>query len=150
MKNQVDKQDIKAAKDELLRLTQSFCKQYLNNEYEMLSKKMIDKLSRKRQVPFLSGRREIWAGAVINAIGTINFLFDPATKPYVTASQIAEYFGTSTSTVGQKGKLIRDMFKLGYWNIEFSTKYMMDKNPFASLALVNGFLITVQQNKPPK
>ena len=122
MRKNVDKQAIKTAKDELIKLTQSFCKQYLDNEYEVLSKKMIDKLSRKRQVPYLSGRREIWAGAIINAIGTINFLFDPTIKPHVTTSQIAEYFGTSTSTLGQKGKLIRDMFKLDHWNPEILNK----------------------------
>jgi len=150
MKKKIDKPDIRTAKDGLLRLTQLFCKQYLDDEYWALSQKMIDKLSRKRQVPYLSGRLEIWAGAIIHAIGTINFLFDRATKPYVTAAQIAEHFETSTSTLGQKGKLIRDMFKLGHWNPEFSTKHMLDRNPFANLALVNGFLTTVQPRKSSK
>jgi len=149
MKKQIDKPNIQPVKEELLRLTQLFCKQYLDDEYRVLSQKMIDKLSRKRQVPYMSGRIEIWAGAIIHTIGTINFLFDRSFKPYVTAAQIAEYFRTSTSTVGQKGKLIRDMFKLSYWNPEFSTKRMLEKNPFANLALVNGFLITVQQNQEP-
>jgi hypothetical protein len=146
MKKKTDKADIQPVKDELLRLTQSFCKQYLDDEYRVLTQKMIDKLSRKRQVPYLSGRLEIWAGAVIHAIGTINFLFDRSFKPYVTATQIAEHFRTSTSTLGQRGKLIRDMFKLGYWDSEFSTKRMLDKNPYANLALANGFLITIQRN----
>jgi hypothetical protein len=132
-------------KDELLKLTHSFCKQHLNDEYADLSRRMIDKMSRKRQVPYLSGRREIWAAAIIHALGTINFLFDPKTQPYVTALQIAEHFGTSASTVAQKGKVIRDMFKLSYWDREFSTLHMQEKNPFNSLALINGFLVAVQK-----
>jgi len=147
MKKKIDKPNIQTVKNELLRLTQSFCRQYLDDEYGVLSQKLIDKLSRKRQVPYISGRIEIWAAAIIHTIGTINFLFDRSFEPYVTAAQIAEHFGTSTSTVGQKGKLLRDMLKLNYWNTEFSTKRMLEKNPFADLALVNGFLVTVQRKQ---
>jgi hypothetical protein len=139
--NKIDKKDARLVREELTRLTESFCQQYLDNEYRMLIKKIINKLSRKKQVPYLSGRVEIWAGAIIHAIGSINFLFDQSFNPCSTASRIAEYFGTSTSTLGQKARLIRDMLKLHYWHPEFSTKHMLDKNPFADLAVVNGFII---------
>jgi hypothetical protein len=37
-------------------------------------------MSRKRNVPFLYGRMEIWAAAIIHALGSINFLFDTSKK----------------------------------------------------------------------
>jgi hypothetical protein len=54
---------------------------------------------------------------------------------------ICNHFGVSKSTVGQKAKLIRDMFKMGHYNPEFSTERMLKNNPFANLAMINGFLV---------
>ena len=62
---------------------------------KQLCEKLIRKMSRKRNVPFLSGRMEIWAAAVIHALGSINFLFDPNFEPYIGAADISDYFGTS-------------------------------------------------------
>ena len=59
-----------------------------------------------------------------------NFLFDQSFEPYVAAADIPKHFGVSQSTVGQKAKLIRDMFDLFYWDPEFSTQAMRDSNPF--------------------
>lgn len=44
---------------------------------------MIHKMARKRDVPFVTGRIEIWAAAVIHALGTVNFLFDKASQPAI-------------------------------------------------------------------
>lgn len=129
-------------KAELLQLISSFCRDHLDEEYETLCQKMITKLSRKRQVPYSSGRLEIWAAAVIQAIGTVNFLFDRSFQPYVSTAQISDYFGTSTSTVGQKAKLIRDMFKMRHWDNEFSTQKMNKDNPFTNLASI---FMTIQR-----
>ncbi len=135
------KPDIKLVKEELLQLTLSFCNEYLDEEYTDLCSRLIDKMSRKRQVPYLSGRLTIWAGAVIHALGTINFLFDRSTQPYVAAPQIAEHFEASLGTISQKGKVIRDMFKMGYWDSEFATKRMQESSPLANLMLINGFFM---------
>lgn len=141
MKKKVQQQDLKPAKDKLILLVEAFSKEFLNDEYAHLGRKMVDQLSRKRQVPYLFGRIEIWAGGIIHALGTINFLFDSKTEPYVSPSQIADYFGFSPSTLGQKGKLIRDMFKLGYWDSEFSTSAMLGNSPYRRLSTLNGFIV---------
>ena len=54
---------------------------------------------------------------------------------------LCDYFGVSKRTVSQKAKLIRDMFKMGYYDTEFSTEHMKENNPLARLALVDGFLV---------
>ena len=136
-----DKEKIEAISQELLKLTGEFCDQHLDEEYKQLCEKMILKMKRKRQVPFLSGRVHIWAASIIYALGQINFLFDRSFKPYISADDIANHFGGSKSTISQKAKQIRDMFKLNYWDPEFSTRQMSERNPLKNMVMVNGMIV---------
>lgn len=135
------KEEIKNKEKKLLELTGSFCAQKLDDDYYRLCEKLILKLGRKREVPFKSGKIEIWAAAVIHSIGSINFLFDKSFEPYVTAEQISEYFGTKKSTVSNKARQIKDMFKMGYYDSSFSTQHMTGNNPFNDMVMVNGFIV---------
>lgn len=136
-----DKRQVQDLQRQLIQLTAAFCQTHLDAEYEALCQKLINKMARKRTVPFLSGRLEIWAAAVVYAIGSINFLFDKTFQPYASTDSLCDHFGVSPSTVGQKAKRIREMFKMGYYDPEFSTEHMIENNPFARLALVDGFLV---------
>lgn len=124
------KKDKKEIKDKLLKLTADFCNKYLNDEYKELCKKLINKMSRKRDVPFLRGRIDIWASAVIHAIGRINFLSDSSFEPYITVGDICDYYGTNKSTVSQKATKILKMFNLNYFDEDFSTKDTLEDSPF--------------------
>lgn len=135
------KEEINNKKKKLLELTGSFCAQKLDDDYSQLCQKLILKLGRKRDVPFKSGKIEIWAAAVIHAIGSINFLFDKSFEPYVTAEEICEYFGTKKSTVSNKARQIKDMFKMGYYDSDFSTQNMTENNPFNDMVMVNGLIV---------
>ncbi|MDA8213089.1 MAG: DUF6398 domain-containing protein [Clostridia bacterium] len=137
----MDKIKVQERKEELIKLTSEFCRVHLDEEYRQLCEKLIGKMARKRQVPFLAGRLEIWAAAIVHALGTINFLFDKSSKPFFTVDGICAYFNTSKSTTAQKSKLIRDMFKMGYFDSEFSTHENAGNNPMANLVSVNGLLI---------
>ncbi|SCW46769.1 hypothetical protein SAMN04487970_1008107 [Paenibacillus tianmuensis] len=128
-------------KEQLLQLVKGFCEQYLDEDYEQLSCKMVEKLGRKRTVPFMTGKLEVWAAGIIHAIGTVNFLFDKNFEPYVSVHDICGYFGTAQSTTSQKSKSIRDMFKMGYFNDEFATKRSQQNNPFNNLVSINGFIV---------
>lgn len=107
-----------------------FCDEKLDEEYKELCIKMAEKMARKRAVPFLTGKLEIWSASIIYAIGQINLLFDKSFEPYATPDDICNYFGTTKSTTSQKAKLIRDMFKLRHYDNEFSTKKIKEDNPF--------------------
>ena len=135
------KEEIKNKEKKLLELTGSFCPQKLDDDYYQLCEKLILKLGRKRDVPFKSGKIEIWAAAIIHAIGSINFLFDKSFEPYVTAEQICEYFGTKKTTVSNKARQIKDMFKMGYYDADFSTQKMTENNPFNDMVMVNGLIV---------
>ena len=143
-----EKKIVEEKTQQLIGMTGGFCRQFLDEDYKQLCEKLIRKMSRKRAVPFLSGRMEIWAAAVIYALGSINFLFDKSFKPYVTAEDICNYFGTSKSTTSQKSKVIRDIFKMGYFDPEFSTQHMKDDSPFSNLVMINGLIVDKRHLAP--
>jgi hypothetical protein len=144
-----EKNIVEAKAQKLVEMTAGFCKERLDEDYRQLCQKLIEKLSRKRNVPFLSGRIEIWAAAIVYSLGSINFLFDQSFEPYATAEDVCNYFGTSKSTTSQKAKVIRDMFKMGYYDQEFSTAHMKENSPFSNLTMVNG-LIVDRRSLPPE
>lgn len=142
-KDIMTKQEIKQREEKLLEITGAFCVQKLDDDYFQLCEKLIKKLGRKRDVPFQRGKLEIWAAAVIHAIGSINFLFDKSFEPYMTADQISEYFGTKNSTVSNKAREIKDMFDIWYFSPEFSTQRMIELNPFNQMVMVDGFIVPI-------
>lgn len=137
----MDKQKIEEKKQTILDLVRGFCVQKLDEEYFELAERLIQKLGRKRNVPFITGKAENWAAAIIHALGTINFLFDKSFEPYISVSEINNYFGTSKSTTGNKSQQIREMLKLDRWGSEFSTKKMQESNPIANLVMVDGLIV---------
>jgi hypothetical protein len=136
-----NKEKVEEKKEQLIQLSTEFSQQYLNEEYNAVIEKLIGKMARKRDVPFVTGRIEIWAAAVIHALGTVNFLFDKASQPYVSVTDICQFFNTKQSTTAQKSKMIRDMFNMSYFDDNFSTDTVDQNNPFNNLTMVNGLLV---------
>ena len=137
----MDKQKLQERQQQILDLVRQFCAQKLDDEYFELAERLTSKLGRKRNVPYSTGQTEVWAAAIIHALGTINFLFDKASEPYVSADEINDFFKTNKSTTGNKSKQIRDLLKLDRWDDEFSTKRMQDNNPFQNLVMVDGLIV---------
>lgn len=137
------KEEIKVKEKELVELTNAFCIQELDEEYSMLCEKLILKMGRKREVPFKRGKIEIWAAAVVHALGSINFLFDRSSEPYLSADDICDYFGTKKSTVSSKARQIREMFKMAYFDPEFSTAKRKKNDPFKDLVMVDGLIVPI-------
>ncbi len=136
-----EKRMVEEKAQELVEMTAKFCQEHLDEDYKQLCEKLIRKMARKRAVPFLSGRMEIWAAAVVYALGSINFLFDKSFKPFATAEDICNFFGTTKSTTSQKAKVIRDMLKMGYFDPEFSTAHTRKNSPFSNLVMINGLIV---------
>lgn len=140
----MDKQQIKERQQEILRLIQAFCAQKLNEEYFELAERLLAKLGRKRNVPFAKGQPKVWAAGIIHALGSINFLFDKSTKPYVSVDEITGFFQASKSASGSKSKEIRDMLGMRTWDGEFSTRRMQQNNPFKDLVIVDGLIVPLE------
>lgn len=138
------REEIKTKEKQLLMMVGDFTRDNINEEYTELCRNLVKKLGRKHDVPFKRGKLEIWASAVVYAIGQINFLFDKSFEPYLTPDDICNYFNTKKSTVSSKAKTIRDILKLEYYDKEFSTEKMIEDNP------LNNFVMTEEGIIVPK
>jgi hypothetical protein len=105
-------------------------------------------MGRKNDVPFKRGQLDIWATSVVHAIGSVKSLFDKSFEPFVTVSDINEYFGTKASTVSQKSRRIQVMLNMSYFDDDFSTAQMNDQSPFNNMVIVDGYIIPL--NSLPK
>jgi hypothetical protein len=124
--------------EQVIKLTDQACADLLDEEYAGLARQVVAKLARKRPSPLQSGRAATWAGAVLWALGQVNFLFDRSTGLYVSTDDLAGAFGLSKSTLGQKAKQIRDTLKMTWATPEFLRADMVDANPMIWLVQVNG------------
>jgi len=131
--------------EEIGEIIRAVCKEEINEEYYILGLLLLEKLARKRPSPILAGKAQAWAAGVLFALGSINFLFDKNTTPYINQDDLAEACGVKKSTASGKSKLIRDMFKLSYWDNRFSTRSMQERNPLANLGMTkNGFIVDLR------
>jgi hypothetical protein len=129
---------MRPAAEQVIELTDKVCADLLDEEYAGLARHVVAKLARKRPSPLQAGRAATWAGGVVWALGQVNFLFDRSTGPYVAQNDLAVAFGLSKSTLGQKGKQIRDTLKMTWGTPEFLRAEMIDANPMIWFIEVNG------------
>ena len=137
------------AYDAIVALTDAFCREHLNAEYAALCRKLAGVLARKRPSPIQSGRASTWAGAVVYALGQVNFLFDPATKPYATADDLSAAFGVAKSTLSAKAKQVRDLAKMDYGTQEFLREDIVDASPMVWFIQVDGLIVDARELPPP-
>jgi hypothetical protein len=125
----MDKKEIKKRQNEILDLIKGFTDEKLDAEYFELSKKLLTKLAHKRNVSFAKSELDVWAGGIINAIGSHNFLFDDSFEPYICEDELTDYFNLSQLTIYNNTKIIRNLLKAELEGSEFSTQYVKDNNP---------------------
>lgn len=139
-----EKEKLKEKVDRITELATGFCTQKLDEEYFRLTEKVIGKLSRKRPSPLLKGREEIWAAGIVHAVGQVNFLYDKSFEPYISLDELHAYFGTKTSSVGNKAAEIRKMFKMDrFTNFDFMADSIKKSNPMYNTVMVDGFLVSI-------
>ena len=133
---------------EIIALTDKACLELLDEEYADLARHVIAKLARKRPSPILSGRVPSWAGAVVYALGQVNFLFDSTTKPYATADDLSAAFGVGKSTLSAKAKQVRDFLKMDWGKAEFLREDMIEANPMVWFIQVDGIVLDARYAPP--
>lgn len=136
---------MRPAAEAIIALTDRVCAELLDEEYADLARSVVAKLARKRPSPIQSGRASTWAGAVVYALGQVNFLFDPATKPCATADDLSTAFGVAKSTLGTKAKQVRDLTKMDYGTPEFLRQDMIDASPMLWLIQVDGLIMDARE-----
>ena len=130
--------------EEIIHLTDAFCRDHLDDEYAQLCRQLAAALARKRPSPLARGKKEVWACAVVYALGQINFLFDRTQTPHTTPGELCALFDVAPSTASNKAKQIRDLFKMSYFDVQWSRPSKMDDNPMAWMVMVNGLIVDVR------
>ena len=121
--------------------TDAICAQRLNPEYAELCQHLAAALARKRPSPLGQGDPNIWACAILYAIGKVNFLFDKTQNPHLTPAQLCSLFAVSQSTASAKAaKIIRT---LGMYQLDprWCLPSLVPENPMVWIIEVNGFLL---------
>lgn len=122
-------------------LTDTFSKEKLNREYQQLAQFATAALCRKKPSPLSTGKINTWAAAIIHALGTVNFLFDKTKTPSISASELAEAFSLSTSTVGNKSKQVRELLKMRRFDHHWCLPSNMENSGLYWMIMFNGFII---------
>jgi hypothetical protein len=128
----------------IVNLTDAVCKEHLNNEYADLARRLAATLARKRPSPIVRGKPEIWACAIIYALGTVNFLFDKSQTPHMRADELCAVFGVNQSSGASKAKFIRDTLKMYQLDPNWCLQSRIDDNPMVWILQVNGIMVDIR------
>ncbi len=125
----------------VVELTDTFCHRLLNEEYAALCRSAAAALARKRPSPLVRGRLEIWACALVYALGTVNFLFDRSQQPSLSAEELCGAFGVSKSSGANKAKLVRDLLGMSPFEATWLLPSRIAEDPMVWQIEVNGFIV---------
>ena len=135
---------IEPAHTAIANLTESICKQYLNDDYATLARNLAATLARKRPSPIIRGKLEIWACGILYALGTVNFLFDKTQTLHMRSDELCAAFGVSISSGENKAKLIRDLLKMYPLDPNWCLPGYVEENPLIWTLQVNGMMVDVR------
>jgi hypothetical protein len=128
----------------IVSLIDAVCNKHLNEEYAALSRRLAATLARKRPSPILRGKPEIWACAIVYAIGAVNFLFDKSQTPHMRADELCNVFCISQSSGANKAKFIRDTLNMYQLDPNWCLPSRVDDNPMIWILQVNGMMVDVR------
>jgi hypothetical protein len=84
---------LQPADEAIVSQIEAVCREHLNDEYAGLSRQWAAALAQKRPSPLARGKPEIWACAMVYALGTVNFLFDKSQSPHMGADELCALMG---------------------------------------------------------
>ena len=133
-------EELQDAFEEIVGLTDEFCREHLNEEYRQLCSDMAIELA-ELEAPINKGRPASWACGIVHALGFVNFLHDPSQSPHMTSPRIAEGFGVSHGTMQSKSKIVRDELDLIQLDPDWCLPALLDDNPLVWMLEIDGFVM---------
>jgi hypothetical protein len=117
--------------EQVLELTDSRCRDHLDEEYADLSLYLVAKLAHKRPSPLARGDVTLWAAGAIYTVGRINFLFDrEQSKPHLSRDGLAEITGVAKSAMANKARQICHALDIGDLEFEYCRIDLLCNHPF--------------------
>ncbi len=135
---------MKAKFDEITALTDPFCREHLNEEYEQLVREATAALCRKRPSPLMRGGVDIWACGIVLAVGLTNFLHDRSQDPHMSSADVCSAFGVKQSTGTNKAALVRKTLGMRQMDTNWCLPSRLESHPLAWLVEVNGLPVDVR------
>jgi len=129
--------DKKEVIEEVKNLITSFSQKNLSEEEEAICLHIWEKLARKQKLDITRTRPDIWAATVIWSFCRANFKYEEG----MTLELLCSFFNNKKSTVGNKAGEISKMFRIDFFNPEFTTRNVQDQNPLNQLTTTEEGLI---------
>ncbi len=130
---------------QIVRLTDAFCADYLDDEYAEMCQFMTADLCELQPSPLDKGRVATWAAGIIFTVGSINFLSDSEFDPYVSTTDLARLLRVSEATLYAKRKQIEKALGVMPFNPNYTVMSMMEVNPLAWIVEMDGFPMDIRQ-----
>lgn len=105
--------------EDIKQLVANYCKKHLDDAYLKICTKVFNDLLTNDKSVFNRGKAEIWAAAIVWAVGGTNFLGDKSFEPYATLNDVCDFYKANSSTVGQKSRKIKDILDIDVFNPEY-------------------------------
>jgi len=122
-----------------------FCEKHLDEEYALMSLKLLEKLCWEKPSPLLKGKADVWACGIVYAIGSANLLFDRTQPHYMRATAFAEKFGLGQNTAGTKAGFISRLLNISPLDPEWTISSRLKDNPLVwMIETKNGFTFDVR------
>lgn len=137
-------ESMQAVYEEIAAISDAFCKEYLNDEYAELARKMTATLARKRPSPLVNGRANSWAAGILYALAQVNFLFDKSQTPYMRADELCKRMGVSQQTAGGRAQKIREMLDISILDFHWTLPSRMDDISMIWILNVNGYMVDIR------
>jgi hypothetical protein len=133
------------AYEAIVALTDAFCREHLDGDYEALCRQLAGALARKRPSPLLGGKPTTWACGIVRTIGWVNFLDDSSRKPHLKLTAIDKAFGVAESTGQGKSKAIRTTLKVRQFDHRWTLPSRMDDISMIWMLEVNGLIMDIRR-----
>ena len=126
----------------ILEVISEVCLEHLDEEYAVLSARLIGRLARKRPSPLRRGQPRIWAAGAIYTVAVNNFLFDAAQTPHMRAADLSELVGVPQATMYNKSNQIRELLGLrSPLDPELCRQDLIEDHPTAWLVQVDSLIV---------
>ena len=131
--------------DQIVTLTDKFCQEHLNNEYQELAQYMTAALCRKHASPIASGKTLTWACSIIYALGQINFLSDKSMPLHMKMADVCSAFKVGQSTASAKCKIIFDSLNATLLDPNWTLQSLSSSNPLTWMFEIKGMLVDIRR-----
>jgi hypothetical protein len=135
---------VRPARDAIVGLSDAFCREHLNEEYEVMCRRLAAVLARRRPSPLVSGKPQTWACGIVRTIGWVNFLDDSSRRPHLKLTAIDKAFGVAESTGQGKSKAIRTMLKIRQFDHRWTLPGRLDDISMIWMLEVNGLIMDIR------